>query len=128
MGIKPTWVRATGQATGVGNAANKQTVSLTVPHRGLIRRIRCRDDGTGSGTPTVAAQVNETSAAGTGTDIVLEFGLTTNPGVDSEESIFYQVSESSTATRVGTLFVTVWTNNAATDHVVDVAVDIEVLH
>tara|TARA_R100001594_G_scaffold82374_2_gene116872 strand:+ start:1525 stop:1788 length:264 start_codon:yes stop_codon:yes gene_type:complete len=86
------------------------------------------DDGTGTGSPTVAAQINETGPAGTGTDIVLSFALTTNPGVDSEEQIFYQVSEAGTAERVGTLYVTVWTNNAATDHVVDVALDIEVLH
>jgi hypothetical protein len=128
MSRKSTWVRAEGQATSVGNSSNKVTVSLTVPHRGLIRRIRCRDDGTGTGTPTVEAQINETSAAGTGTDIVLLYGATANPGIDSEEEIFYQVSESGVASRVGTLYVTVWTGNAATDHVIDVVLAIEVIH
>ena len=128
MSRKSTWIRVEGQATGVGNSSNKGILTFNVPHRGLIRRIRCRDDGTGTGSPTVEAQVNETSAAGTGTDIVLLYGPTANPGIDSEEEIFYQVAESGTGTRSGSLFVTVWTGNAATDHVIDVVLAIEVIH
>tara|TARA_R110002020_G_scaffold3690_7_gene16376 strand:+ start:8511 stop:8810 length:300 start_codon:yes stop_codon:yes gene_type:complete len=95
-----------------------------VPHKGLIRRIRAYDDGSGTGTPTVAAQVNETGPAVGGTDIVLLYALTTNPGVDSEEEIFYNVAESATGSRVGTLYVTVWTDNAAQDHDIAVSLDI----
>ena len=121
---KQVWSRAEATAANAGNTSNKITVSLTVPYKGLIRRIRAYDDGTGTGTPTVAAQVNETSASGTSTDIVLLYALTTNPGVDSEEEIFYVVAESDTGSRVGTLYVTVWTDNAATDHDIDVSLDI----
>ena len=118
------WSRSEATAANAGNSSNKVTVSLSVPHKGLIRRIRAYDDGTGTGTPTVAAQVNETGPAGTSTDIVLLYSLTTNPGVDSEEEIFYKVDESATGSRVGTLYVTVWTDNAATDHDIDVSLDI----
>ena len=128
MGRKSTWIRVEGQATSVGAGADAKTVTLDVPHRGLIRRIRCRDDGTGTGSPTVAVQVNETSAAGTGTDIVLSYAATAYPGVDSEEEIFYQVAESAIATRSGSLYVTVTSGDANTDHVIDVVLAIEVIH
>lgn len=121
---KQVWSRAEATAANAGNDSNKVTVSLTVPYRGLIRRIRAYDDGSGTGTPSVAAQVNETGAAVGGTDIVLLYALTANPGVDSEEEIFYSVAESDTGSRVGTLYVTVWTDNAAQDHDIDVSLDI----
>jgi hypothetical protein len=104
--------------------ANLKTVSITVPHRGLIRRVRVRDDGTGTGTPTVAARISDSSADSSGLSTTLAYGLTTNP-IDSEEEIFYEVTESSTASRVGTIYVDVWTNNSTADHVIDVKLDIE---
>jgi hypothetical protein len=125
--IKPVWTQVTGQATAVKNdstGANLKTVSITVPHRGLIRRVRVRDDGTGTGTPTVAARISDSSADSSGLSTTLAYGLTTNP-IDSEEEIFYEVTESSTASRVGTIYVDVWTNNSTADHVIDVKLDIE---
>jgi|TARA_R100001082_G_scaffold2365_1_gene2073 hypothetical protein len=125
--IKPVWTQVTGQATAVKNdstGANLKTVSITVPHRGLIRRVRVRDDGTGTGTPTVAARISDASADSSGLSTTLAYGLTTNP-IDSEEEIFYEVTESSTASRVGTIYVDVWTNNSTADHVIDVKLDIE---
>ena len=125
--IKPVWTQVTGQATAVKNdstGANLKTVSITVPHRGLIRRVRVRDDGTGTGTPTVAARISDASADSSGLSTTLAYGLTTNP-IDSEEEIFYEVPESSTASRVGTIYVDVWTNNSTADHVIDVKLDIE---
>lgn len=125
--VKSTWTQISGQATGVANATtggSLKTISLTVPHRGLIRRVRVRDDGTGTGSPTVAARISDASADAAGLNVTLEFALTANP-IDSEEEIFYQVTESSISSRSGTLYVDVWTNHASTDHVIDVALDIQ---
>ena len=121
---KQVWSRSEATAANAGNSVNKVTVTLTVPYKGLIRRIRAYDDGSGTGTPTVAAQVNETGPAVGGTDIVLLYALTTNPGVDSEEEIFYTVAETDNGSRVGLLYVTVWTDNATQDHDIDVSLDI----
>ncbi|HIA03808.1 MAG TPA: hypothetical protein EYN66_18205 [Myxococcales bacterium] len=125
--IKAVWTQVSGQATSVGDVtsgAQLVTVSLTVPHRGLIRRVRVRDDGTGTGTPTIAASIAHSAAGATGLGVVLAYALAANP-LDSEETIYYQVVESGTASRTGTLYVDVWTNDANKDHVLDIVIDIE---
>jgi len=133
---KKTWIRVTpgttpdaGTITSVGNAMIQGTAT-GVPVRGWIRRVRADiTAGTGAGSATVALEVRE-NTGGTGAfGKTLVYSLSTDP-LDQEEDpgIFYEIPIVATAgnpPNTGVLFVAVATNNAATDHVVAVQIDIE---
>ena len=94
---KKTWVRVVGSRTGNGE------ISVAAPIRGWVRRARCSAAGGGNVTLTVG----ETSA-GAGFAIVLAYGTTATP-LDQEEDpgIFYQVSPTTVAGSIGTIFLDV---------------------
>lgn len=133
---RKTWIRVTpgtvadaGTITSVGNAMIEGTAT-GVPVRGWIRRVRADiTAGTGAGAATVALEVRENSG-GSGTfGKTLVYSLSTDP-LDQEEDpgIFYEIPIVATAgnpPNTGILYVAVTTNNAATDHVIAVQLDIE---
>tara|TARA_R100001082_G_scaffold98004_1_gene66081 strand:- start:3839 stop:4267 length:429 start_codon:yes stop_codon:yes gene_type:complete len=133
---KKTWIRVTpgtvadsGNITSVGNAMIEGTAT-NVPIRGWIRRVRADiTAGTGAGSATVALEVRENSGGAGAFGKTLVYSLSTDP-LDQEEDpgIFYEIPAVSTTTgnrNTGVLFVAVATNNAATDHVIAVQIDIE---
>ena len=109
---KKTWVRVSGARTGDG-----EIILANVPIRGWLRRVRA------AGTLDLTVAIGEASSPGTfGT--VLAYSATTTP-LDQEEDpgIFYQVSPTSTAGSLGTLFADVTTTSAGT--AINIQVDIE---
>jgi hypothetical protein len=84
MSTLPVYARSNGSATGVAAATE---IAMSVPPRGVIKRVR----------------VSNEAAGGTGADVAISYSAAAS--VDNEESIFYSVSESSPG--VGTLYVKV---------------------
>jgi hypothetical protein len=82
--LKPARITTTIENVGTGWS----TVEISTPAEFVINRARA-NISSGDGT-TVALRVSETSAA-SGTDVVLEYSLTTNP-LDSTESIYFRTS------------------------------------
>ena len=97
MYTSPIYSRSSGTATGVTAATE---ITMAVPPRGVIKRVRVAKTG-GAGT-TVAVEVLEDSG-GTGPSVAIAY--TAAAGVDNEESIFYEVAETSPG--VGSLFIKV---------------------
>ena len=97
MTTLPVYARANGSAAGVSAATE---ITMSVPPRGIIKRVRVsKTSGTAT---TLAVEVLEASG-GTGADVAIAYSAAAS--VDNEESIFYQVSDSSPG--VGTLYVKV---------------------
>jgi len=112
----PIYSRADGTASGVTAATE---ISMTVPPRGVIKRIRA-SKVSGSAT-TLTVEIRE-SAGGTGADVVAAYAAAAS--VDSEESIFYQVAETSPG--VGTLYFSITPDTGApTPNVVISRLDIQ---
>jgi hypothetical protein len=73
---------------------------MTVPPRGVIKRVRVAK--TGGAATTAVVQILE-ATGGTGPSVAVAYA--TAAGVDNEESIFYEVPETSPG--VGSLFISV---------------------
>ena len=117
--LRPIYTQLTGSATSVGTAFSE--VSLTgAPVKGRIRRVRA-DITAGTGA-TVSAEAR-TTASGTGFDVIVAYSLTTDP-LDSEESLYYTLTGTSTDQITGTLYLAVKVD-AGSDSTVQVSVDIE---
>jgi hypothetical protein len=112
----PIYTRTNGTAGGVLVAGVE--IAMTVPPRGIIKRVRAAKVS-GSAT-TLAVEVRE-SAGGTGADIVVAYAAAAS--VDSEESIFYKVAETSPG--VGTLYFSIVPDDSATPNVVLSRLDIQ---
>ena len=82
-------------------------ISMTVPPRGIIKRIRAAKV-VGSAT-TLTVEIRE-SAGGIGADVVAAYAAAA--GIDAEESIFYKVTETSPG--VGTLFFSIIPDDSGT--------------
>lgn len=93
----PIYTRTNGSATNVEATVE---IAMTVPPRGIIKRVRA-SKLSGSAT-TLTVEIRE-SAGGTGADIVAAYAAAAS--VDSEESIFYKVPETSPG--VGTLYFSI---------------------
>ena len=112
----PIYTRTNGSATGVLVAGVE--IAMTVPPRGIIKRVRA-SKLSGSAT-TLTVEIRE-SAGGTGADIVAAYAAAAS--VDSEESIFYKVPETSPG--VGTLYFSIVPDDHATPNVVISRLDIQ---
>lgn len=131
---KKTWVRVTpgtvadsGNITSVG-AAFLEGTATNVPIRGWIRRVRA-DITAGTGTPTVALQVRETTGGAGTFGVILAYGATADP-LDEEEDpgIFYEIPAITTTNpslSTGTLYVAALTSDATADHTIAIQLDIE---
>ena len=97
MNTSPIYARADGTGSGISSATE---ISLSVPPRGIIKRVRVSK--TSGLAATLEVRVLE-AASGTGSDVAIAYSAAAS--VDNEESIFYQVSETSPG--VGTLFISV---------------------
>lgn len=93
-------------------------ISMTVPPRGIIKRIRAAKVS-GSAT-TLTVEIRE-SAGGVGGDVVAAYAAAA--GIDAEESIFYKVAETSPG--VGTLFFSIIPDDSGTPNVVQSRLDIQ---
>ena len=113
---RKTWIRASGSHQLAGGATTVE-VSLSVPIRGWIRRVRV------AGSGNLTASIGEASSPGT-FGVVLAYGATATP-IDQEEDpgIFYQVDPTANAGRVGILYIDVVTTVA--DSLVSLQLDIE---
>jgi hypothetical protein len=97
MTTLPVYARSNGNATGISATAE---IEMTVPPRGIIKRVRVSEtSGTGA---NVTVQVLE-AAGGTGPSIAIAYAAAAS--VDNEESVFYEVPETSPG--VGSLFIKV---------------------
>jgi hypothetical protein len=113
----PIYSRADGSAAGVLVVAGVE-ISMNVPPRGVIKRVRA-SKVSGSAT-TLTVEIRE-SAAGTGEDIVAAYAAAAS--IDAEESIFYQVAETSPG--IGTLFFSIVPDDSVTPNVVQSRLDIQ---
>ncbi len=95
----PVYVRSSGTEAGVTSSSTSE-ITMIVPPRGLIKRIRVSK--TAGGATTAVVQVLE-AASGTGTNVAIAYA--TAASIDNEESIFYEVPETSPG--VGSLFISV---------------------
>lgn len=113
MNTSPIYARANGTGSGISAATE---ISLSVPPRGIIKRVRVsKTSGTAA---TLAVEVLE-ATAGTGNDVAIAYSAAAS--IDNEESVFYQVPESSPG--VGTLYVKVTPNTGSNG--IAVRLDIE---
>lgn len=113
MNTSPIYARADGTGSGISSATE---ISLSVPPRGIIKRVRVSK--TSGLAATLEVRVLE-AASGTGSDVAIAYSAAAS--VDNEESVFYQVPESSPG--VGTLYVEVTPNTGSNG--VAVRLDIE---
>jgi hypothetical protein len=115
----------TGSGTSVADSFTE--VELTVPQRGLLRRIRA-DVTAGTSISQVAMEVRE-STGGTGVDIVASYPLQSEP-LDDDLSVgplFYTATASGVDDygAKGTLFVAVKVDDSTADHTISIKFDIE---
>ncbi len=99
MYTSPIYSRSNGSATGVGILTASE-VTMTVPPRGVIKRVRVAK---AAGTATTAVVQVLEATGGTATDVAIAYA--TAAGIDNEEDIFYEVPETSPG--VGSLFISV---------------------
>ena len=117
--------RITGSGTSIDN--NFTEVQLTVPARGLIRRIRA-DVTAGTAINQVALEVREVTS-GTGNDVVAAYPLQSE-ALDDDLSVgplFYSVAQTGVLFegRSGILFIAVRVDDATADHTVAISLDVE---
>ena len=118
--------RITGSGTSVDNSF--QEVQLTVPARGLIRRVRA-DVTAGTAINQVALEVREVTS-GSGNDLVASYPLQSEPLDDdlSNASLFYSVAQTGSdrnMDRTGVLYIAVKVDDSTADHTVALSFDIE---
>ena len=99
MNTIPVYARATGAEAAVTSSSASE-ITMSVPPRGIIKRIRVSK--TAGGATTAVVKVLE-ATGGTGSDIAIAYA--TAASIDNEESVFYQVPETSPG--VGSLFISV---------------------
>ena len=108
----PIYARAEGTASSVGTSGTE--IQMTVPIRGIIKRVQAYKVSGGMATfdlVTLRAATGATVAAAP-LNVIPEYG----PGsasIDAEESIFYEVAE--TTPGAGTLFFFVDPNTGTSD-------------
>ena len=119
----------TATKTSVGAAFLEAEV--TVPSRGMIRRVRANVTA-GTSIDQVAVEIRE-STSGTNNAIVASYPLQTEALDDdiSNAPLFYQVAATSATetagahTASGILYVAVKVDDSTTDHTVAISLDIE---
>ena len=119
---KPVAIRRTVTASSVGTGWIQ--TSILVPIRGKIRRVRASVSA-GAAINQVKLEVRETSG-GTVLNVPLAYALGTQP-LDSAEDELYSIASSTEDLRMGTLYIAVAVDNATTNHVVTVSLDIDVV-
>ena len=119
---KPIAIRKTVTVASVGTAWIQ--TSIVVPIRGKIRRVRASVSA-GTAINQVKLEIRETSG-GTVLNVPLAYALGTQP-LDSAEDELYSVSSSVDDLQMGTLYIAVAVDNATTNHVVTVSLDIDVV-
>jgi len=115
----------TGSATSVADSFTE--VELTVPQRGLLRRVRA-DVSAGTSINQVSVEIRE-STGGTLLDVIALYPLQSEPLDDdlSIASLFYSATASGVDANgaTGTLFVAVKVDDTTADHTVNVKLDVE---
>ena len=119
---KPIAIRKTVTVASVGTAWIQ--TSIVVPIRGKIRRVRASVSA-GTAINQVKLEIRETSG-GTVLNVPLAYALATQP-LDSGEDELYSVASTGDVPSMGTLYIAVAVDNATTDHVVTVSLDIDVV-
>tara|TARA_R110002110_G_scaffold3033_14_gene15345 strand:- start:3790 stop:4167 length:378 start_codon:yes stop_codon:yes gene_type:complete len=119
---KPIAIRKTVTVASVGTAWIQ--TSIVVPIRGKIRRVRASVSA-GTAINQVKLEIRETSG-GTVLNVPLAYALATQP-LDSGEDELYSVASSVEDLQMGTLYIAVAVDNATTNHVVTVSLDIDVV-
>tara|TARA_R110000824_G_scaffold80371_6_gene202208 strand:+ start:2291 stop:2668 length:378 start_codon:yes stop_codon:yes gene_type:complete len=119
---KPIAIRKTVTVASVGTAWIQ--TSIVVPIRGKIRRVRASVSA-GTAINQVKLEIRETSG-GTVLNVPLAYALATQP-LDSGEDELYSVASSVDDLQMGTLYIAVAVDNATTNHVVTVSLDIDVV-
>lgn len=119
---KPIAIRKTVTVASVGTAWIQ--TSIVVPIRGKIRRVRASVSA-GTAINQVKLEIRETSG-GTVLNVPLAYALGTQP-LDSAEDELYSVASSVDDLQMGTLYIAVAVDNATTNHVVTVSLDIDVV-
>ena len=99
MNTSPIYVRSSGTEALVTNLSASE-VTMTVPPRGVIKRVRVSK--TAGAATTAVVQVLEV-AGGTGASVAIAYA--TAASVDNAEDIFYEVPETSPG--IGSLFISV---------------------
>jgi len=116
----------TGSGTSVGSSYAE--VEISVPDRGMLRRIRA-DVTAGTSISQVSLEIRETTGA-TGNGVIALYPLQSEP-LDDDLSVgplFYQLAGTGSLpdeTTSGTLFVAVKVDDATADHTVAISLDIE---
>jgi hypothetical protein len=117
--------RISGTGTSVGSSFVE--VQLTVPARGLIRRVRA-DVTAGTAISQLALEVREITG-GTTLDIVAAYPLQAEPLDDDMAAapLFYNVAQTGSlfGGRSGVLFVAVKVDDATADHTIVIYMDVE---
>ena len=98
--------------------------SIAAPIRGKIRRVRASVSA-GTSINQVKLEVRETSG-GTVLNVPLAYALGTQP-LDSAEDVLYNIASTGDVPSMGVLYIAVAVDNATTDHVITVSLDIDVL-
>ena len=115
----------TGSATSVADSFTE--IELTVPQRGLLRRVRA-DVSAGTAINQVSVEIRETTG-GTLLDVIALYPLQSEPLDDdlSIASLFYSATASGADVNgaTGTLFVAVKVDDTTADHTVNVKLDVE---
>ena len=115
----------TGSGTSV--ADSYQEVELTVPLRGLLRRVRA-DVTAGTSINQVSVEIRGSTGA-TGLGVIALYPLQSEPLDDdlSNASLFYTATLSGADDNgaTGTLYVAVKVDDSTADHTVSVKFDIE---
>jgi len=116
---------ATGTGTSVADSF--QEVEVTVPQKGLIRRIRA-DVTAGTSINQVALEIRE-SSGGTGNAVVAAYPLQSEP-LDDDLSVgplFYAVTASGSEMTgaLGKLIVAVKVDDSTADHTIAISLDVE---
>ena len=120
---KPVAIRKTVTVSSVGTGWIQ--TSIVAPIRGKIRRVRASVAAGGTAVNQVKLEIRETSG-GTVLNVPLAYALATQP-LDSGEDELYSVASSVEDLQMGTLYIAVAVDNATTDHVVTVSLDIDVV-
>ena len=119
---KPVAIRKTVTVSSVGTGWIQ--TSIVAPIRGKIRRVRASVSA-GTAINQVKLEIRETSG-GTVLNVPLAYALGTQP-LDSAEDVLYSVASTGDVPSMGVLYIAVAVDNATTDHVVTVSLDIDVL-
>ena len=119
---KPIAIRKTVTVASVGTGWIQ--TSIAAPIRGKIRRVRASVSA-GTAINQVKLEIRETSG-GTVLNVPLAYALGTQP-LDSAEDVLYSVASTGDVPSMGVLYIAVAVDNATTDHVVTVSLDIDVL-